>query len=282
MTHTLAQLGAMALYEARMHARRRPLIVITLTMLIIIPLQIFLLGDIGAVAGNLLNTDIALMSAAQAQNYYTVNVVIMTWVVVFCVLTIILPTIVADAVPLDNSEGVSELLNALPLRSGVYLAGKVLGIWLAMTGSVLLCMVVIGVLWWIKTGGYDMLAYLDMWLLGGLMLGLINTAFAVLLASVQGSRRLAVLMNGVLLILPSLLLPRILYEGSEIGYLNPIRYPTLNWYLNSIQRYLNAPEIWQYGWTSRDVLLTIAVGLVQVALLALIAWSWRRFATARR
>ena len=281
MNTQISQLFGIAWYEFKMHWRRRALLVITIAIIGIIFAEMLIFG------GDITNfvpafrADPTLLTEEQNVRFHTLNVVFITWGAVGAIMAFILPIVVSDSIPLDKQHNVYELMRTLPLSSGVYVAGKVLGVWLASLGSMALSLVVLGVIWRLQVGAYDVFAYLDMWLMGAALVGLLNSALGVLLASTQPSRRRALLLMGALFLLPSLLIPTSTYDTSLWGYINPIRGAVLNFYLNSFARALSDPTGWTFGWQAAEVWNTLLVGSLQIVVLALVVWGYLRWQESR-
>jgi ABC-type transport system involved in multi-copper enzyme maturation permease subunit len=281
MNIQISQLFGIAWYEFQMHWRRRALLVITIAIVGIILAEMLIFGgDITSLVPAF-RADTALLNEAQNIRFHTLNVVFITWGAVGAIMAFILPIVVSDSIPLDKQHNVYELFRSLPVSSSIYLAGKILGVWLASLSSMGLSLVVLGIMWWLRVGAFDVFAYLDMWLMGAALIGLLNSALGVLLASTQPSRRRALLLMGGLFILPSLLIPTSTYDISLSGYLNPIRGAVLNFYLNSWARVLNDPTGWTFGWQSTEVWGTLLVGSLQIVVLGLLVWGYLRWQESR-
>ncbi|MFN8374724.1 MAG: hypothetical protein U0694_17815 [Anaerolineae bacterium] len=281
MNITIYQLLGIACYEFKMHWRRRALLVITIAIVGIIFCEMLIFGGDITSFVPAFRADPALLTAEQNMRFHTLNVVFITWGAVGAIVSFILPIVVADSIPLDKQHNVYELFRTLPLASSVYVAGKVLGVWLASLSSMGLSLLLLGVLWRLQVGAYDLFAYLDMWLFGAALVGLLNSALAVLLASTQPSRRRALLLMGGLFLLPSLLIPASTYDTSLWGYMNPIRGAVLNFYLNAFSRALSDPTGWTFGWQAPEVWGTLLLGSLEILVLGLLAWAYVRWQEAR-
>jgi len=278
-----SQLGGMVSYEFRMHWRRRGLLVITLAILAMIGLFVLLIsGNREGLADQLgrLGTG---TSPDNVYQFISTAIGFLTWTAVGPTLIFILPIVVADTVTLDKQQGVSELLDSLPLPGSGYLAGKVLGVWAATLFALVVMMVLTGIIWQIQAAGYgvgfDLGAYVGLWAIGGGSLVIINGSFGTLIGATQPTRRRAFLLVGLLCILPTILLGTGIFDNSLWAYLNPMRGPMLNYYMNAPLGALDGSG--PINLLPTQVSLTILVGAAESASLWLMVWGWRRWREAR-
>ena len=106
----------------------------------------------------------------------------------------------ADMIPKDRQTGVRELLDALPISRGIYLAGKLIGAWLALLSSLVIVGLVAPTFWFLRVGPFDLGPYLEMWLFGGVSLVIINTGISILLSVGQPTRRRAILLMVLIIV----------------------------------------------------------------------------------
>lgn len=99
----------------------------------------------------------------------------------------------SDIIPMDRQIKVRPLLDAAPLHRTVYLAGKVLSVWVGLSLSVLVCLIITQTLLYARYGAYDLGALLLLWALFVLPLVLLVSGGIVLATSWAGSRRAALL-----------------------------------------------------------------------------------------
>ncbi|MBL8163040.1 MAG: hypothetical protein JNJ61_13730, partial [Anaerolineae bacterium] len=121
-----SQLLAVLRYEFRMHWRRRPLIVMTLS-LVVMNVFILLIGKEGF--------DRVLAGAPTNE---LVDLVPLLLNVTYVVILAFFVPLSADAVPIDAQLGTRELLDALPLKAHTYLAGKFMGMALSLMLAVII------------------------------------------------------------------------------------------------------------------------------------------------
>jgi hypothetical protein len=123
------------------------------------------------------------------------------------------------------------------------------------------------VLWWLRAGSLDLGLYLDMWLIGGLSLVIINGGLGILLPAGQATRRRAILLMVGLSILA------FITSGldGEPNILSPLRGPVILFYMDPT------------GWAMRDrFFATIGIGIIQLAVVALGLWAWMRWRDTQR
>ena len=271
MRHSLRQMLAMAGVEFQLHWRRRALLVITLSLLVLPTLSaVFVRGELAASGGT------ATALGPIGRDSTTVAIVYGTWGALYVVLAVLLPPVVAEAIPRDRQLGVRELLDSLPLTAGAYLAGKLLGAWLALAAALGAAMLVIGALWLVLVGRFSPGPYLHLWLVGALGLALINAALGVLLAGTQPNRRRAVLVGVAVSMVVLFFLGTDLQRDSDTArfLLSPARPALFNYYLFG---WLEVPPQFGTVVTARHVWLTLLAGAGQCAAIAGALWAWLRW-----
>jgi len=280
MNQTLRQLLGMAQAEFRLHWRRRGLLVITLSLLVLPAMSALLTRtELDAVSQSLTQT--TGLAASAARESVTIAIVFGTWAAVYVVVAVLLPPIMADSIPRDQQLGVRELLDSLPLTTPTYLAGKVLGASVSVAAGLGAAMLIIGGLWLALVGPFEAGPYVQMWLLGALGMAVVNTSLAVLLAGTQPNRRRAVLVGVALsLLVLYVLTSQAQASPNTVGYiLSPARPALFNYY---VRGWLQAPgAAIENTTTLRHVWLTLLAGAGQVALVGAGLWAWLRWRAAR-
>jgi ABC-type transport system involved in multi-copper enzyme maturation permease subunit len=269
----LWQVWAVIGSELRLHWRRRSLTVLTLAMLAV-PL-----GGALLVRGQLseIGRSLAAVSGAAAEvaaHQVTVAIVFSTWAPVYIVLALLLPPVLADSIPRDRQEGISELLDSLPLTPGAYLLGKVLGAWVtALAGLGIVAVVASGV-WLVAIGLFDPLPYLEMWLVGAAGLALANGGLAVLLAAGQPTRRRAVLVGAALSILTLYTLVPSLQAapGSALYLISPAHTALFGYYLVGWTS-TNSPAFGALA-TRADVWQGLLAAAATLLVVGALIWAW--------
>ncbi len=110
------------------------------------------------------------------------------------VLGVMLPVLIAETIPRDRHFGVRQLLDSLPMKTNIYLMGKVLSVWIGIGGSVFCVFLFISALSWFLLGAYDAGHVLTRLLV--MMVGVVyTTAMGTLLAAGQPTRRRAALVG---------------------------------------------------------------------------------------
>jgi len=191
----VAQLGAIIRYEMIMQWRRRGLPMVLLALL-----AAFLLVAWALKSSLYLAPPEDWPEAASIQRMATTLTILMSILPTIVLLMLALPPVLAETIPKDKQLGVAELLQGLPLLlqglplgRGVYLTGKLLGVWamllLGLAADALLSALFLR---WVY-GSYDLAPYLAFW--GGIIvpLALFVSGLSVLLPAGQPTRRRAML-----------------------------------------------------------------------------------------
>lgn len=258
MNTALAQLGKMTYYEFRMHWRGRALLVIVLA------LAVMNLFSIWIFSSNMLPIELDATYAAVGLISAPLTLT----------LAILLPVIVSDTIPKDKQFGVRELLDTLPMPRWVYLGGKVLGMWAGVLFGLLIVMIVNAIFYQFTIGMLNLRVYVEMWLVCGLALLVINGSLGVLLPVGQPNRRRAVILMIALFVLPLGFAGQLFDTASVLAYINPIRPAVVLYYIGSMGENVSGGA---NIFTSRDVVLTIGIGVIQLGLIAAAAWGWMRW-----
>jgi len=268
MPHSLAQTWAIARCEFRIHWRRRGLKVMLLAHLV---MQVFFFlwqyfqGSF-ILPGNPLN-----IPAADILTYNTGIVLLGSWPAAAVFLLVMYPFVAAEALPRDRQFGVRELLDSLPLPRPVYLAGKVLGVWLSVAAAVLPVMALSGVAWRIMVGPYRLGPFLAAMLLGTNVLILLNCGLTVLAAAGQPNALRALLVGLACVIVVPLLLQQA-GTSSPLQLLNPLRPTILYYYMDNAVW----PDIVWLGRTLRAAeayALAAAAGLLELIVAGVLAFG---------
>jgi ABC-type transport system involved in multi-copper enzyme maturation permease subunit len=170
----------MIYYEMRMHWRRRALSIIILTALAVLVVTILVS-----------RTQVDMEIVENSQQAATLFVVLITWSPCV-VLGFLLPLALCDALPLDRMYRVDDILSSAPLTHSIYLTGKLMGGILAGWLALLIAMVISGIVWLLIIGRYDLGIYMEMWLIGGGMLIILNGGLGILVAVGQNTQRRAI------------------------------------------------------------------------------------------
>ncbi len=181
--HLASQMAGIARYEFVLQWRRRGLVVLAGGLL-----AMLLLGSL-------------LFSRASRQSQFSsgdgprprISQTTMSgsWLAVFLVITLFVPILAAETLPLDRQHGVRELLDSLPVRPGTFLAGRLLGLWaavLAALGAVALVDALTGRL---LHGPLGLGRYVAVWAGSLVPLALFLSAAGMLLAAPLPGRRAA-------------------------------------------------------------------------------------------
>lgn len=205
----------------------------------------------------------------------TSAVVASIWGALVFLLMFVLPILMADAIPMDKQIGVRELLDALPMKSSTYFTGKLFGAWGGVVIGMMVMMVAGAVIAWSKAEGYILSGYVEMWVVGGFSLALINSGLSLLLNAGQPTRRRAIFATVGFLVV--LFLLRDMTGSTFLNIVNPLRLPLLNYYLNLYSEQTYNIIIAYSPYSASIVFFTIAAGFVQVGLVWLGALGWMRW-----
>jgi ABC-type transport system involved in multi-copper enzyme maturation permease subunit len=267
------QLGGLIRYEVRLQWRQRMLTGVILS-LIALPLIMYVLfgqnnaaeiqrtwitaGGIATEAALTVTTRYAVMYGAMA---------------LYVVLLLVLPVVSADVLAKDRHYGVRELVDGLPLTTGTYLTGKLLGWWAAAGSGLVLAMAVVGAAMWVLIGPYHLDQFAGTWLAFGWGIGLINSGLSLLLAAGQPTRRRAIIIGVVFAALC------LLANISLIGRSEPL------WNLLSPGRHAISLHFMLEAWRDQvmtqiaptaDVLWSLLGGVIEIAVVWMVVWAWMR------
>jgi hypothetical protein len=182
-------------------------------------------------------------------------------------MALLAPIFVADLIPKDQQLGVRELFDTTPLSKGAYLAGKLVGGWLALLSSLLIVMIAAGIFWFLRAGGLDWGIYLEMWLVGAVALVIINGGLGIILPAPLSTRRRAILAMIALLTVSFFLGNQAV--GEDVWSL--VRGPIIIHYIGE-----------NFETTRPLYLQSIAIGAAQLVLLGSLMWAWMRWRDAKR
>lgn len=230
MSRQIAQVIAIARCEMLLVRRGRMFIVILLSLLALTGILVLVgsSNESGQLLAPLVNEGVDEAGIATGA---AIVVVFLTWAPLAVTLALLLPVVISDTIPRDNQIGVRELLDSLPLTTGTYLAGKVLGVWVTWIGGISVVLVLTGILWWLVFGAFDPAPYFGMVIFGAWSLIILNAGAGTLISGTQPTRRRAVALMILLMIVLPILLPASLEADSLPGLLSPVRVTILNYYL---------------------------------------------------
>ncbi len=283
----VVQLAAMVRYEFWLQWRRisLPALIAALAVTPLLGASLAIddfRGYRAAVAAGTLAFDVA-------QAEITAAMLPVVWLGAVLVAILMVPPLAAEAVAYDSQAGVCELLAALPLSPGVYLAGKLLSRWAGLLLAVALAALVSGAAWWWLVGPFRLGLFLELWFGGVLLLMVINAGLSLILAAGQTITGRATLIGGgyTLLCLAGLSLV-FNAPGSGWQWLNPARPALLLYYLIGFPGAVRGGDelsrailVFAGQAASREqALYSLATGLIQLGLIWLIASLWLRRRTA--
>lgn len=280
----LSQLIGVAKYEFLMHWRRPALFAAMLPVTLIGLLVTILSRE---------TTKMALEQAVQGTATLTdalagasgFALVITIWPVLYLSVMMMAGLMVADVMPRDRQLGVAPLLRSLPMPLWVNLGGKVIGMWLAAGAMLTAGLVIVCATWWALIGPFALERVFAMWVFGTLPLLILGPTLTVLLAAGQATRRQALFVGIVLMLMMLVMMGNIgafstgrdaLNVETAWRYLNPARPGMLTYFMfgnapaGSIPSGIQPPTTLQY-------VVIVVVGVLELVVIAgVMLWYLRR------
>ncbi len=266
----LAQIGGMALYEFKMHWRRRALLIAPLAMLVF-----------NALGFALIRQEIIDATPLFDEGDIVDFIVPGSWAGIYITLLALLPVIVSDTIPKDKHFGVRNLLNSLPLSSGTYLLGKLVGMWVSALFGLFIAMLASLLVLWMVIGSFYPREFLGPWLSGAIPFVMMNCGLSVLLAAWAGSRRSAIAVGMVFAVFCIFLFGLEFVaidagKGPDFWFnFNPAR-PAMYWYFGSFHDLQGAAGL-SVSITEGDYWQTIGFGSLQLIAVWSLLWVWLRW-----
>jgi ABC-type transport system involved in multi-copper enzyme maturation permease subunit len=255
MSLALRQFAAMAYYETLMQWRRRPVVVLTLALLFT-GVVLYLVGreslmalQAGAVTGGAADDHVLMYSY-----------LMLVWPPIAAVLIFILPMLMADVIPLDQSLKTGELLRSLPLSNLTYILGKLTGAWASVIIGVLVAVLIQTLLWAFGSQRLMPQFIFSMVFLGIVPLVILCGGLGILIGATQPTRRRAF---GVVLLFVCIAALAGGFQtelSNPVTYLSPLRMPFFSYFM-SVQA---------VGLSSEINMLSVPFELPHLALSALV------------
>ncbi len=153
--------------------------------------------------------------------------------------------------------------------------------WVAVFAGLVLGMVVIGAVWGLAVGPFDLRWYANVWLAGAVPLAFINPSLSLLLAAGQPTSRRALLVGiGFAVVCVLLQVPGFLMLGSAWNILNP-SHPVLSLYFlvtpNASPSDDPVTVLLSHYITPEAVTWSVVAGLAQVMILWAVVWAWMKW-----
>ncbi len=269
----LAQLAAIIRYEMLWQRRQRLLVGVILST-IVLPLLVYVLfgqSNVEEIQRTWITSGgIATEAALQVTTRYAVINSAMT---LYMIALLILPVISADGIAKDKQHGVRELLDGLPLTTGTYLGGKVLGWWFSVATGLLIALVIVSAGWRVLIGPYHVDQFALAWITIGWGIGMVNSTLSMLLAAGQPTRRRAIIV-GVIFAAVCLFANISLIVESDVLWhvLSPGRQAiSMHFFLEALRDQPSLPVA-----TTQEVVWALIGGAIEVAALWVIVWAWMR------
>jgi len=319
VTLKLAQLGGMIRYEARMHWRRGGLLAFTVVFAVALFVS-WLLASRQAPSLPGATTVITTSTGGETVTILTPSgvplpseivqrlsraqaalAILDTWLIPLLLLSLAVPPIVAETIPLDRQAGVRELLDGLPLSRGTYLLGKLLGVWVGVLSGLVVVAALTAAVGQLLTGPFDPGAYLVFWGLGIVPLALFTSAMGTLLPVGQPTRRRGVFVG--VAFSAYCVATFMTARGKNLWDAMSLARPTVFFVLrskyleraitNAVREFCGASGPGCLGGGLSEMAgsvlglspaqapLTIGLGALQVAVVWLIVWVWMRWKEGR-
>lgn len=189
MRGSLSQLWGVVWYELRLQWVRRSLPIMGVCFALILLLFLFL------VTGELEQAPEA--GEEIKKTAVTFSLILGVTPVSLLLVLLALPPVLAETVARDQQFGLDELRDTLPISPGLYLAGKVGGVWLGVGLMVGMVALLSALFAWVRLGPLHVVPYARIWLTTILPAGLFVSGMSVLLAAAQPSRKRATLVGGM-------------------------------------------------------------------------------------
>lgn len=187
---------------------------------------------------------------------------------------VMLPLFWTDTVPVDRRSGIRELFKSLPLPDSLYLIGKLAG---GLIASLLLGTAIVAytfALAWIAFGAYPAQYYLDQMIEGALPIFVYLSSFSILLGVWQRSR-IGSMLLGVAVVIGGFAMSAITNNIPQIRNLSPLSGIAFRYLMEKWGKPFGIYQRTNPVFIS-DIQLSLALGLVQIMILAFIAWVWLR------
>lgn len=275
-----AQLGAMIRYEFLLQWRRAVLPALAVAWLVTPVLGAFI--ELETFRGYQTALARGTLAPEVARADITARLVPVTWLGVALVSMVLLPLAVANTIPRDREAGVRELLDTLPLSPGVYLTGKLFGLWLSLFAGLALAALVAGSVWRLVIGPFNVGLYLELWLVNAALVLFINAGLSMLLAAGQPTSRRATMVGSVVVLLALAGLGFAFVDPGWRQWFNPARPAVHLYYLLGFPGAIEGHDEWTREMVTfiqpianpHTVRLALVTGLAQVGLVGLVVWQW--------
>jgi hypothetical protein len=269
----LAQLIAIIRYEMLWQRRQRLLVGVILSA-IVLPLLVYVLfgqSNVEEIQRTWITSGgIATDAALKVTTRYAVTYSAMT---LYMITLLILPVISADGIAKDKQHGVRELLDGLPLTTGTYLGGKVLGWWISVAIGLLIALVVVGAGWRVLIGPYHVDQFAVAWVAIGWGIGVVNSTLSMLLAAGQPTRRRAIIVGVIFAAVCLFANISLLAESDVLWHVfSPGRQAiSMHFFLEAWRDQMSLPVA-----TAQEVVWALIGGVSEVAVVWMIVWAWVR------
>lgn len=151
-TRRLAQLAGVTRYEFFLVWRGKTVLVMVVMLLVMCAIFFGIMNE-GVQHARMIAGVEAIPLETKADMSRTLASII--WGALCIALVGVLPILASDMIPKDRQSGVYSLLESTPLPAGVYLLGKLFGLWLRVLSGLVAVMVSVGIIFWWLLDGFD-------------------------------------------------------------------------------------------------------------------------------
>lgn len=266
MNTSFTRLTGIIRYEFLMQWRRKTTIVVFAPVFLLF--VTFALLSAEQVRQQTANAAATGLSPADVQRALTLTLLPAVWAVLHIMIILIAPIAVSDLIPKDRQLGMRELLDTLPLTSGVYVAGKLLSMWLVLIAGLGGIAIFTGIVWHFVFGGYDLATYASVWIFLAAPIALANPGLTMLLSAGQPTRRRA-LTVGVVLAVLTIITIRINNTPTLWDYLSPFRPIVFMYWIQGGTAALGPQTVSQ-----ANVFQSVLIALAEVLAVSVGSWAW--------
>lgn len=184
---------------------------------------------------------------------------------------LVLPLFLSDSFARDNHHEVHELLRALPISNIHYLLGKILAIFLTAIVVMGFLSFFVGGLWWFLIYPFDIMTYLQVWLINIIPIAGLNSVLLALFTIGQPTRRRTFYLSlGLVFITIVLMVAFPNPENTLLYYLNPGRPVILNYYIEKLTSDTNTSTI-------ATCLIALSIAFIEVVIIFFLQlWNLNR------
>ncbi len=270
----LAQLIALTRTELTLQWRRHSLGTSALA-LVALPL-LGALVSMGSYQGYKTIITLGGLAAESAKSEVTFQMLPYFIVAGLLVFALLVPTVVADIIPMDAQIHVREIFDSLPMPRMIYLVGKVFAAWAGVLLMSAVQLLLCGAAWWILVAPFDLTMLIEVWATL-VWIGLVNSASVMLLASRLSARRSVLVGVGYAFVSVISIGAGIFLQGHFLKAILPGRPAVVLYFIFVLfatrlpNTNISTEVLARYA-TQADILYAAIAGLAQVVLIGCLMW----------